>query len=119
MNLTTKAQIEVSAIYEQNARTMNVIAMIEGSDLKLKDEYVIVGAHLDHVGSQADLLFPGANDNASGSAAVLEIAKAFTNGGLQPKRSIVFVLFASEEQGLNGAKHFVESWKKGMIKLQQ
>jgi len=117
MNLTTKAQIEVSAIYEQNARTMNVIAMIEGSDLKLKDEYVIVGAHLDHVGSQADLLFPGANDNASGSAAVLEIAKAFTNGGLQPKRSIVFVLFASEEQGLNGAKHFVESWKKGYDKV--
>ena len=77
MNLTTKAQIEVSAIYEQNARTMNVIAMIEGSDLKLKDEYVIVGAHLDHVGSQAGLLFPGANDNASGSAAVLEIAKAY------------------------------------------
>jgi len=117
MNLTTKAQIEVSAIYEQNARTMNVIAMIEGSDLKLKDEYVIVGAHLDHVGSQAGLLFPGANDNASGSAAVLEIAKAFTNGGLQPKRSIVFVLFASEEQGLNGAKHFVESWKKGYDKI--
>jgi len=117
MNLTTKAQIEVSAIYEQNTRTMNVIAMIEGSDLKLKDEYVIVGAHLDHVGSQADLLFPGANDNASGSAAVLEIAKAFTNGGLQPKRSIVFVLFASEEQGLNGAKHFVESWKKGYDKV--
>jgi len=117
MNLTTKAQIEISAIYEQNARTMNVIAMIEGSDLKLKDEYVIVGAHLDHVGSQAGLLFPGANDNASGSAAVLEIAKAFTNGGLQPKRSIVFVLFASEEQGLNGAKHFVESWKKGYDKV--
>ena len=117
MNLTTKAQIEVNAVYEKNARTMNVLAMLEGIDEKLKEEYVIIGAHLDHVGSQADLLFPGANDNASGSAAVLEIAKAFTNGGLQPKRSIVFVLFASEEQGLNGAKHFVESWKKGYDKV--
>ena len=109
MNLTTKAHIEVNAIYEKNARTMNVVAMIEGSDPKLKEEYVIIGAHLDHVGSQAGLLFPGANDNASGSAGVLEIAKAFVKGGLQPKRSVIFVLFASEEQGLNGSKHFVEN----------
>jgi Zn-dependent M28 family amino/carboxypeptidase len=96
---------------------MNVVAMIEGSYAKLKEEFVIVGAHLDHVGSQAGLLFPGANDNASGSAAVLEIAEAFVKGGVQPKRSVVFVLFASEEQGLCGAKHFVESWKKGYDKI--
>jgi len=117
MNLTTKALIEVNASYEKNARTMNVVAMIEGSDPKLKEEYVIIGAHLDHVGSQAGLLFPGANDNASGSAGVLEIAEAFVKGGLEPKRSVMFVLFASEEQGLNGAKHFVESWKKGYDKI--
>jgi len=117
MNLTTKAQIEVNAIYEKNARTMNVVAMINGKDEKLQEEYVIIGAHLDHVGSQAGLLFPGANDNASGSAAVLEIAKAFVKGGIQPKRPVIFVLFASEEQGLNGAKHFVESWKNGYDKI--
>ena len=118
MNLTTKVQIGVTAVYEKNARTMNVITMIEGTDPKLQEEYVIIGAHLDHVGSQAGLLFPGANDNASGSAAVLEIAKAFVKGGIQPKRSVIFVLFASEEQGLNGAKHFVESWKKGYDKIE-
>jgi hypothetical protein len=117
MNLITKAQIEVNAVYEKNARTMNVVAMLEGIDEKLKEEYVIIGAHLDHVGSQAGLLFPGANDNASGSAAVLEIARAFVKVGIQPKRSVIFVLFASEEQGLNGAKHFVESWKKGYDKI--
>ena len=117
MNLATKAQVEVNAIYEKNARTMNVVAMIEGSDPKLKNEFVVIGAHLDHVGSQAGLLFPGANDNASGSAGVLEIADAFVKGGIQPKRSVVFVLFASEEQGLNGAKHFVESWKNGYDKI--
>ncbi len=117
MNLTTKAQIEVHASYEKNVRTMNVVAMINGKDEKLQEEYVIIGAHLDHVGSQAGLLFPGANDNASGSAAVLEIAEAFVKGGIEPKRSIIFVLFASEEQGLNGAKHFVESWKKGYDKI--
>ncbi len=117
INLLTKAVVEVNAKYEKNARTMNVVGMIEGSDPKLKNEFVVIGAHLDHVGSQAGLLFPGANDNASGSAAVLEIAKAFVNGGLQPKRSVVFVLFACEEQGLNGSKHFVESWKNGYDKI--
>ena len=117
MNLATKAQVEVTAIYEKNAKTMNIVAMIEGSDPKLKNEFVVIGAHLDHVGSQAGLLFPGANDNASGSAGVLEIADAFVKGGIQPKRSVVFVLFASEEQGLNGSKHFVESWKNGYDKI--
>lgn len=117
MNLAIKAHIEINASYEKNARTMNVVAMLEGSDPKLKNEFVVIGAHLDHVGSQAGLLFPGANDNASGSAGVLEIAEAFIKGGIQPKRSVIFVLFASEEQGLNGAKYFVESWKNGYDKI--
>ena len=117
MNLITRAHIEVNAGYEKYSPTKNIVAIIEGSDEKLKDEYVVIGAHLDHVGSQAGMLFPGANDNASGSAAVLEIAKAFVKGGLQPKRSVIFVLFAGEEQGLLGAKHFVESWKKGYDKI--
>ena len=117
MNLATRAVVEVKAKYEKYARTMNVVALLEGYDPELKNEFVIIGAHLDHVGSQAGLLFPGANDNASGSAAVLEIAEAFVKGGIQPKRSVIFVLFASEEQGLNGSKHFVENWKKGYDKI--
>jgi aminopeptidase YwaD len=117
INLATKAQIEVNAKYEKFAKTMNIVAVIEGTDKKLKEEYVVIGAHLDHVGSQAGLLFPGANDNASGSAAVLEIAEAFVKSGIKPKRSVIFVLFASEEQGLFGAKHFVDSWKKGYDKI--
>ena len=117
MNLLVKATIEVNARYEKNAKTMNVVGMLEGNDPKLKNEFVIIGAHLDHVGSPAGLLFPGANDNASGSAGVLEIAEAFVKGGLKPKRSVIFVLFASEEQGLFGAKHFVESWKQGYDKI--
>jgi len=117
MTLGTKASIQANAKYEKFAKTKNVVAMLEGTDEKLKEEYVIIGAHLDHVGSQAGLLFPGANDNASGSAAVLEIAKAFVKAGIQPKRSVVFVLFAGEEQGLLGAKHFVEQWKKGYDKI--
>lgn len=115
--LTTKVIVETNAEYTKDAKTMNVVGMIEGSDNKLKNEYVIIGAHLDHVGSQAGLLFPGANDNASGSAAVLELAKAFVKGGVKPKRSVIFVLFAGEEQGLNGSKYFVDNWKNGYNKI--
>ena len=115
--LFTKAIVETNAQYTKDAKTMNVVGMIEGSDPKLKNEYVVIGAHLDHVGSQAGLLFPGANDNASGSAAVIEIAKAFAKGGVKPKRSVIFVLFAGEEQGLNGSKHFVEVWDKSYNKI--
>ena len=106
-----KAEIKVNARYEKSAKTMNVVGKIEGSDPELKKEYLIIGAHLDHVGSQAGLLFPGANDNASGSAGVIELAEAFQKSELKPRRSILFVLFASEEQGLFGAKHFVENTK--------
>jgi hypothetical protein len=107
----SKAEIVVNAQYQKSAKTMNVIGLLEGSDPDLKDEYLILGAHLDHVGSQAGLVFPGANDNASGSAAIIELSKAFSLDSQKPKRSILFVLFASEEQGLFGSKHFVENLK--------
>jgi hypothetical protein len=105
------AEINVQAEYEKNAKTMNISGLLAGSDPILKNEYLIIGAHLDHVGSQADLLFPGANDNASGSAAIIQLAKAFKLDNMKPKRSILFVLFASEEQGLYGSKYFVENMK--------
>ena len=105
------AEIIVNARYEKTAKTMNIIGMIEGIDPELKEEYLIIGAHLDHVGSQAGLVFPGANDNASGSAAVLELAEAFQSSNLKSKRSVLFILFASEEQGLFGSKYFVNNLK--------
>lgn len=104
-----KAEIRVNAQYNKVAKTMNVVGMIEGSDPELRDEYLIIGAHLDHVGSQARLLFPGANDNASGSAGVLELAEAFQKSELRPARSILFVLFSAEEQGLFGSKYFADN----------
>jgi len=115
--LRTKAVVNVNANYIKDAKTMNIIGLIEGSDPVLKNEFVIIGAHIDHVGSQAGLLFPGANDNASGSAGVLEIAEAFVKNNIKPKRSVLFVLFAGEEQGLLGAKHFVENWKMPYEKI--
>lgn len=108
--LTTTAEILATAKYYEEMETMNVVGLQEGSDPKLKDEYLVIGAHLDHVGSQAGEIYaPGANDNASGSAAVLEMARTFANTKIKPKRSIIFVLFASEEIGLEGAKHFAEN----------
>ena len=98
--------------------TMNVVGLLEGSEPLLKNEYLVVGAHLDHVGSQAGEIFaPGANDNASGSTAALEIARAFVNSGIQPKRSIIFVLFASEELGLVGSTFFVNQSPVSLNKI--
>jgi|WetSurMetagenome_2_1015567.scaffolds.fasta_scaffold07993_7 hypothetical protein len=104
--LNVNAELDINAKYEKERSTMNVVGMLEGES----DDYVIVGAHLDHVGGQADeIYFPGANDNASGSSAVLEIARAFVHSNIKPKRSIIFVLFSNEESGLNGATYFVEN----------
>ncbi len=100
--------IEVNTAYEKERMSKNIIAFLPGSDEELKSEYVVIGAHLDHVGKQGDIYFPGANDNASGSSAVMEIARAFVKSEVKPKRSIVFVLFTSEEQGLFGSKFFTE-----------
>ncbi len=107
--LRTNARIQVVAHYKKEADTKNVIGKIEGTDPKLKEEYLVIGAHLDHVGSPAGLLFPGANDNASGSAGLLGLVEAFQHSQLKPKRSVLFALFTSEEQGLFGSKYFVEN----------
>ena len=102
--------IKISAEYHEAKKTYNVVGYIEGSDLKLKNEYVILGAHLDHVGYQGDkLYFPGANDNASGVAGLIAIAEAIKKSPTKPRRSIVFVAFSSEESGLKGSKYFVNN----------
>ena len=104
IELNKKLKVVVNAKYKKDRETVNVIGIYPGTDEELKDEYVILGAHLDHVGGQADeIYFPGANDNASGSAAVLEIARVFAEQRIQTKRSIMFVLFSNEESGLEGA----------------
>ena len=109
--LINKTEIEVNAKYKKEVETWNIAGIIEGSDPVLKNEYIILGAHLDHVGGQGDgeIFFPGANDNASGSAAVLEIARILSKPENKPKRSILIVLFASEELGLNGSTFFANN----------
>lgn len=110
LDAETVVELEVKSHYEKEKTTMNIAALLEGTHPELKNEYILVTAHLDHVGSQAgEIYFPGANDNASGSAAVLQIARALVESGIKPDRSIIFSLFASEEQGLHGAEFFASN----------
>jgi Zn-dependent M28 family amino/carboxypeptidase len=109
--LNAKANIEI----KQQIRAFkshNVIAELEGSDSKLRDEYVIYTAHWDHLGRhpelQGDQIFNGAIDNASGVASVIQIAAAFSKVNPPPKRSMLFMATTAEEAGLLGAKFYAE-----------
>ena len=90
-----------------DATASNVLAWWPGSDPELGKEAIILGAHHDHFGTQGGLVFPGADDNASGTAILLEIARALSTTGIRPKRSILFLSFAGEEQGLLGSRLYV------------
>jgi hypothetical protein len=91
--------------------TQNVVAVYEGSDPTLKQEYVALGAHYDHVGlgtSGTDRIFNGADDDGSGTVALLNMAEALVRGGVKTRRSWLFVWHAGEERGLWGSRYFVE-----------
>ncbi len=84
----------------------NVAAVLPGTDPRLADEWVLLSAHFDHLGKRGDLLFPGADDNASGVAMLLEVAEHFALSGTKPRRTLVFVSFDQEEVGLVGSTYF-------------
>jgi hypothetical protein len=87
----------------------NIIGYIEGSDPKLKDECIMYTAHYDHVGmDEAGNVYNGANDNASGSVGLLNVARAFTSLDKKPLRSIVFLWTTGEEEGLHGSSYYVD-----------
>jgi Zn-dependent M28 family amino/carboxypeptidase len=89
-------------------QSANVVAKIEGSDPKLRTEYVIYSGHWDHLGKQGENIFRGASDNASGTAGVLELAHAFASLPARPKRTVIFLFTTAEERGLLGAKYYVQ-----------
>ncbi|MFL6516217.1 MAG: M28 family peptidase [Chthoniobacterales bacterium] len=106
-----KAQATIGVKQQvRSFKSHNVVGKLEGSDPKLKDEYLIYSAHWDHLGRhpelQGDQIFNGAVDNASGCAAVLQIAAAFSKVNPPPKRSILFMSTTAEEAGLLGAKYY-------------
>jgi hypothetical protein len=84
----------------------NVGAVLPGSDPRLKDEWVVLSAHYDHVGKPGGILYPGADDNATGVAMLLEVAEYFALSKHRPRRTLVFVAFDQEEFGLLGSTHF-------------
>ena len=99
---TVRFSVEAAPSVERTAA--NVLAVLPGSDPALRKEFVLLGAHLDHCGDWPSLL-PGADDNASGSAALLEVAKAAARLSPRPGRTLVFAWFAGEEMGLLGSRH--------------
>jgi len=114
-------QVLISAqvdLHLQQARTANVVALLESSDPDLRDEYIVVGAHYDHLGMggpnsgsrmpDTSAIHNGADDNASGTAMVMALAKLFSAQRENLGRSIIFVAFSAEEMGLIGSKYFID-----------
>ncbi len=106
--LSSKVQYAVSSEHHPDGIGYNVAGYVEGSDPVLRKEVIVIGGHFDHDGFHMGFLFPGANDNASGSATVMEIGRTYSTLARKPKRSVVFVLFGGEEMGLQGSTYFVE-----------
>ena len=94
---------------ERLVLSRNVIGMIRGSDPARREEAVVIGAHMDHLGRSGDRLYPGADDNASGVAALIEIARAFAASGRAPKRTVIFAFWTGEEEGHLGSAHYVRN----------
>jgi hypothetical protein len=89
----------------------NAIGILEGSDPALRGEYLVFSAHMDHIGvtaGQRDSINNGADDNASGTAGVIELAEAFSRPGARPRRSLIFLTVSGEEKGLWGSRYFSE-----------
>ncbi|WP_318343055.1 M28 family metallopeptidase [Flagellimonas baculiformis] len=98
----------------------NIVGVVEGNDPALKDEYILIGAHYDHIGivqmENGDAIANGANDNASGTTTVMELARYFGTRKTN-KRSLIFALFSAEEKGLLGSKHLAKKLKEQELSL--
>jgi hypothetical protein len=111
-------ELDVRERLVQRASAPNVVGILEGSDDALKKEYVLFTAHMDHIGTPgagegctargADSICNGADDDGSGTVAVLELAQAFTSARERPKRSLVFITVSGEERGLWGSAYFAD-----------
>ena len=111
LNPTRNSRITVQ-VKSECVTTQNVVAVFEGSDPVLKNEYVALGAHYDHVGIgvpvNGDAIYNGADDDGSGTTALLAMAEALAKARTRPKRSVLFVWHAGEEKGLWGSRYFTD-----------
>jgi hypothetical protein len=107
-----KIGLELKDTITSSLTAPNAIGILEGTDPKLKHEYLVYSAHMDHIGitpGQADSINNGADDDASGTVGVIELAEAFSRPGAQPKRSIIFLTVSGEEKGLWGSDYFANN----------
>lgn len=108
VSIKTKAKVETHEL-----ESANVIARLPGSDPELKSEYVVLSAHIDHVGIgepiNGDRIYNGAMDNASGCAVLLDVAASLKKSPTKPRRSLLFIFFTGEEKGLLGSKFFTSN----------
>lgn len=99
-----------AALKRAHVESQNVVGLLPGNDPKLKDEYVVLSAHLNHIGVgepiNGDRIYNGAMDDASGVASILEIARLIKESGVKLKRSLIFIAVTGEEKGLQGSKFF-------------
>jgi hypothetical protein len=113
LNADKKLSLDV-AVQTERVFTQNVVAVLPGSDPVLRNEYVALGAHYDHIGVadppvNGDAVYNGADDDGSGTTALLAIAEAASRAPQRPRRSLLFVWHAGEEKGLWGSRYFTES----------
>jgi len=116
IHLQVRAQAKVKTRKEPTTVSgKNVIGYLEGSDPALKSQFVVVGAHFDHLGilpidpsKGQDIVYNGADDNASGTSGMLELAEAFASANVAPRRSMLFMAFSGEEEGLRGSRALVK-----------
>jgi hypothetical protein len=107
-----QVRVELTDTIISSLTAPNTVGILEGSDPQLKNEYVVYSAHMDHVGitpGQADSINNGADDDASGTAGVIELAEAFSRPGARPKRSLIFLTVSGEEKGLWGSDYFASN----------
>lgn len=119
----------INKVSSDSVTTQNVVGYMEGSDEKLKNEFIVIGAHYDHWGwggkgsgskkKEVMAIHNGADDNASGVSALLCILQELSKAKVKPKRSIIFISFSGEEEGLLGSKYFVSHLpvKKDAVKV--
>jgi hypothetical protein len=98
--------VHLSAPERRDAKVQNVVGLLPGSDPALRDQYIVVSAHYDHLGVKNGRIYNGANDDGSGVVSVIEIASALASLEVRPKRGIVFAAFFGEEEGLLGSRYY-------------
>ncbi len=108
-----RMRLQLSDSVLRSLTAPNTVGILEGSDSELKREYLVFSAHMDHIGvtpgrAGADSINNGADDDASGTTGVIELAEAFSRPGARPKRSVIFLTVSGEEKGLWGSRYFTE-----------